>query len=1096
MKIKLKLFFLLGIFSLIFHNVSAQEYKIQTSKAQNLNAYINRYLAKYDFNKDGLDDLLVGGDNWQTTDKTKILLLINKGDGSFVDSTSSYITGSLVSNDPVATSADFNNDGVLDIAIFDAGNQELGQDPTLGGYRGEEAILLLSQQGKRKWVVSDVLAEAVSKVTNYSTSRKLHLKYATNGDINNDGLIDILVETGGGYKQPLTHFYINQGNGNFIADTYRIPQKVLEGPVGQWRYSKNMLVDVNNDGFKDVVLGQLRRKDNKQDDLNSIVLINDKTGNFSASNMITLPRADFNKTWNYVRGILSKDLNNDGFQDLIFSLCRSGSSDSKYPMSGTSFQVLINSGGKEFIDKTRLFIQNDDNLEAEVNSIYAADNKNEPKDLLFVDMNKDGYDDIFLAQSWDPASKFMPIIMLNNGKNYFVPFNSDHINQGQKYIASLAYPIDVNKDKDLDIVSLSTKPGKDNTYGTADDVMDLMPLFGKVTINPINTISFFKSSLSLGPNKENQQTPMYKIGSFGFLGTKIYEQHEPFYYPSFSDYNQAGWFGLDPHNMAVGDFNGDGKKDVVFTWAIFPHTLERNVRASFSVLLNNGDGSLRYAPEMIENDSLLKRFFAYRTAVVDFNMDGKSDIVAASMGLIKRNPEGTYTTKFEPIPLALSTPKGTLKNASDQIEGQENGGLPTDFSFGHDLSAGDVNGDGFPDIYTGKLLLTNDGKGNFKNSSNLLPREMRPFDFYIMSSAIGDLNKDGIGDIVGMYSDGGPSNPKSGFILLSKGGDKSMSNRTLIPLPEGKFGAGVTKFNYTIIYDIDGNGFPDLVVAVTKADPYYEGRNLQVFMNYGDGKFVDETSSRIKSKAYLDTAHGEGSLYIADANGDGVNDIVHSSADWGTTHGATIYINNKGILEVMDDSEFAWLQSWQIDGFEKTRNPNTSITNKSNKMYPVDLDGKNGVDFISSISKPSLVYPPIEPKELVFYSILSLNPNGDDDADGVINRYDLCASTLKGAKIDSKGCDLILGNSLADKKVIISPNPFEQSIKIEFPEDFGPMVSAKIHDVKGVVVWEKESVRESEIVDLSSLSVGNYVLNLTSQTNGQVSVVKISKQGR
>jgi hypothetical protein len=125
-----------------------------------------------------------------------------------------------------------------------------------------------------------------------------------------------------------------------------------------------------------------------------------------------------------------------------------------------------------------------------------------------------------------------------------------------------------------------------------------------------------------------------------------------------------------------------------------------------------------------------------------------------------------------------------------------------------------------------------------------------------------------------------------------------------------------------------------------------------------------------------------------------------------------------------------------------------------------------------------------------------LNPNGDDDADGVINRYDLCASTLKGAKVDSKGCELILANSLTDKKVTISPNPFEQSIKIEFPEDFGPLVSAKIHDVKGVVVWEKESVRDSEVVDLSSLSVGNYVLNLTSLSNGQMCVVKISKQGR
>jgi len=414
-----------------------------------------------------------------------------------------------------------------------------------------------------------------------------------------------LVETGGGYKQPLTHFYINQGNGNFIADTYRIPQTILVGPVGQWRYSKNMLVDVNNDGFKDVVLGQLRRKDNRQEDLNSIVLINDKTGNFSASNIITLPRADFNKTWNYVRGMLAIDLDKDGFQDLIFSLCRSGTSDSKYPMSGTSFQILINAGGKEFIEKTTQYIQNDPEVEAELNAIYGTDNKNEPKNLLLVDVDKDGFNDIFMAQSWDPASIFMPIILLNNGKNFFKPINSDQINKGQKYVAPLAFPIDLNKDDILDIVSLSTRPGKDNTYGTADDVMDLVPLFGKVS-----------------------------------------------------------------------------------------------------------------------------------------------------------------------------------------------------------------------------------------------------------------------------------------------------------------------------------------------------------------------------------------------------------------------------------------------------------------------------------------------------------NPNGDDDGDGVINKNDLCVGTLKGVMVDSKGCELVLANSLTDKKVIISPNPFDQSIKIEFPEDFGPFVHAKIHDIKGVMVWEKESVRDSEMVDLSSLSVGNYVLNLTSQTNGQVSVVKISKQGR
>lgn len=1093
MKLRLFSINIIALFVLTINLGYSQEYVVQPSKTQNLEAYINRYLVKYDFNNDGLEDLLMGGDNWKTTEKTKIILLINKGDGTFVDSTQHYISGTLSSNDPVAASADFNNDGVLDIAIFDAGNQELGQDPVLTGYRGEEAILILSQSGKRKWLVTDALADAVSKVTNYDTSRKLHVKYATIGDINNDGLVDILVESGGGYKQPLSHFYINQGNGKFIADTFRIPQALLMGPSGQWRFSKSSLVDLNNDGFKDIVFGQLRRKDNKQDDLNSIVLINDKTGKFSSSNIIVLPRADFNKTWNYVRGILSRDLNNDGYQDLIFSLCRSGTSDSKYPMSGTSFQVLINSGGKEFIDKTKLFIQNDSNLEAEVNTVYSSDNKNEPKDLLFVDMNKDGYDDIFMAQSWDPASKFMPIILINNGKNYFTPINSDQINQGQKFIAPLAYPIDVNKDKVLDIVSLSTKPGKDNTYGTLDDVMDLIPLYGKVTIRPINTISFSKSTLNLGSNKEFQATPMYKVGSFGFLGTKINEQHEPYYYPSFTDFNPAGWFGLDPHNMGVGDFNGDGKQDVVFTWAIFPHTLERNVRASFSILLNNGDGSLRYAPEIIENDSLLRRFFAYRTAVTDFNMDGKSDIVAASMGLIKRNPEGTYTTKFEPIPLALSTPNGTLRNASNQIEGQEKGGLPTDFSFGHDLSAGDVNGDGFPDIYTGKLLLTNDGKGNFKNSSEQLPREMRPFEFYIMSSAIGDLNKDGIGDIVSMYADGGSSNPKSGFILLSKSGDKSFSSRSLIPIPAGRFGAGITKFNYTVIHDVDGNGFPDIIVAVTKAEPYYEGRHLQLFMNYGDGKFIDETNTRVKSKPYLDKAHGEGSLYIADANGDGVNDIIHSSTDFGSTHGATIYLNNKGVLELMDDSEFAWVQSWQMEGYEKARNPNAVITNKSNKMYPVDLDGKNGIDFVSSIGKPNLNWPISEPNELVFYSILSLNPNGDDDKDGVINRNDACGSTPAGIKVDTKGCEIILSTLLEKEAFELSPNPFEQEIKIKFPSDFGTFVQAEIFDLKGASMWRRSLLTNETQIDLGFLSSGNYLLKLVSELTGKTQVLKISK---
>ena len=124
----MKKILILFIILFLYTNSYSQDYIYFGSKRVELFERINKYLAKYDFNGDGLDDLLVGGENLQTLNKTKILLLINKGDGTFADSTSKYITGPVVANSPVSAVADFNNDGIMDVAIFDAGNGELGQD--------------------------------------------------------------------------------------------------------------------------------------------------------------------------------------------------------------------------------------------------------------------------------------------------------------------------------------------------------------------------------------------------------------------------------------------------------------------------------------------------------------------------------------------------------------------------------------------------------------------------------------------------------------------------------------------------------------------------------------------------------------------------------------------------------------------------------------------------------------------------------------------------------------------------------------------------------------------------------------------------------
>jgi hypothetical protein len=50
--------------------------------------------------------------------------------------------------------------------------------------------------------------------------------------------------------------------------------------------------------------------------------------------------------------------------------------------------------------------------------------------------------------------------------------------------------------------------------------------------------------------------------------------------------------------------------------------------------------------------------------------------------------------------------------------------------------------------------------------------------------------------------------------------------------------------------------------------------------------------------------------------------------------------------------------------------------------------------------------------------------------------------------------------------------------------------------MRGVVVWKKDSVSDSERVDLSSLPLGNYVLSLISVSNVKVNQVKITKLGK
>ncbi len=454
-----------------------------------LDVFVDTMAAVTDLDGDGRDDILAwdyqesnAGAPEERLTKTPLRVFVNVGEGSFRHAPE-LVEGAIEVRTPIVVLDDFNGDGRVDLAVFDAG---VYVDERSEGYGNPPQLLLSSPDGRLR--PSEALADAVRREhalrpePRYSGPADLHIKTASSGDIDGDGDTDLWVESSGG-ANVIGHFMVNNGDGTFTIDPDRAPYELLHNPPPEfWRHVGNALMDLDNDGDLDLALGQIRDLDPTHIDQFSIVLVNDGTGHYPER--FELPHPAFYDGYTSVQTLTHFDVNGDGFQDLLLLHERNGDT---YPNvawhTGRYIQVLVNRGGRSFDDETPARMGDQ--------SATTPERGPDGEPLYNVatptmhDVDRDGCADLVMWDSPNNVRAESPLAYLNDGSGRFRAMSPVPFAGSDRSFGFGAVPADVNGDAAIDFVVPQYHDGPDDRYGTADDFTTLVTLLNVTPGGPL-----------------------------------------------------------------------------------------------------------------------------------------------------------------------------------------------------------------------------------------------------------------------------------------------------------------------------------------------------------------------------------------------------------------------------------------------------------------------------------------------------------------------------------------------------------------------------------------------------------------------------------
>ncbi|MFP4096290.1 MAG: VCBS repeat-containing protein [Cyclobacteriaceae bacterium] len=202
--------------------------------------------------------------------------------------------------------------------------------------------------------------------------------------------------------------------------------------------------------------------------------------------------------------------------------------------------------------------------------------------------------------------------------------------------------------------------------------------------------------------------------------------------------------------VTMADVNGDGLLDI-YVSQLGDY---QNIRGKNQLYINQGpDASgIPVFEDQAKAYNLDLKGFSTQAAFFDYDLDGDLDMYMLNHSVHSNGTFGKASLREETHPLAGDK---LMRNDGDTFTDvtDSSGIYSSVLGYGLGITVGDVNWDGYPDIYVGNdfhendYLYINNGNGTFTEK---LQESMHHTSRFSMGNDIGDINNDGLPDVLSL----------------------------------------------------------------------------------------------------------------------------------------------------------------------------------------------------------------------------------------------------------------------------------------------------------------------------------------------------------